>query len=224
MRTIILSITLLLSACAYSQNCARVISSYITNPSGDNLNYNILVNWNSDGQKHIFVNLFCGSLTLAHLIKTECIDISCSANCSGSSTFSFQCAGSVPTATFVPYTGNCNGGTQCGPTQEYPPGGGEPLPIKISSFIASRNMSIVSLEWQTKSEENAKEFIVERKTGNSFIKIGAVSATNDPSGSSYSFVDNDQPCERAKSYHTQSIFRGSLCKGFWRQRICVPVP
>src|SRR5260221_5567008 len=192
MKTLFLSITaLLFSTFIFSQNCARVVTAYITNPSNDNFNYIMTVNWNSDGQKHIFVNIYCGNITGANLVSGNCIDISCAANCSGTTTYNFQCSGQVPTATFTPYTGNCNGGTQCGPTQQFVPGGGVPLLVRLSSFTASRSDSKISLTWQTLSENNAKEFIIEKKSANNFIATGAVPATNNPAGSSYFYIDND---------------------------------
>ncbi|MES1219032.1 MAG: T9SS type A sorting domain-containing protein [Bacteroidota bacterium] len=194
MKTLVFCIAFLfISSQVYSQNCARVITTFITNPSNDHLNYTIDINWNSDGQKHIFVKIYCGNLLPANLITTKCIDISCAANCSGSTSYNFVCAGSTPTAVFIAYTGNCNGGTQCAPPQQYPPGGGTPLPIKISSFEVRRNSNNVTLNWQTETEVNAKEFIIERSTENYFIPIGAVPATNISSGSTYSFIDNNIP-------------------------------
>ena len=174
----------------FSQNCARVTSAFITNPSGDNFNYVLTANWNADGQKHINVSIYCGVIDPLNIVSTYCISISCGANCSGTNVHNFQCASLIPTATFTPFTGGCNGGTNCGPIQIYPPGGG-PLPIRISSFYARRNTSGILLNWRSLSEQNAKEFIVERKTVGEFSVIGTVPALNQPTGSDYTFLDNN---------------------------------
>lgn len=70
------------------------------------------------------------------------------------------------------------------------PDGGT-LPVQISSFFAKRNGTGVTLNWASSTEINAKEFIVERNTGNGFVAVGTVAAKNSGSGSSYSFVDNN---------------------------------
>jgi len=190
MKTLVFSIAFLFYfITGFSQNCARVVTSYITNPSNDNINYIITVNWNSDGQKHIFVKLYCGTILPANLITTKCIDISCAANCSGTTAYNFTCTGATPTAVFIAYTGNCSGGTQCAPPQQYPPGGGTPLPIKLSSFNAVRNNTSINLSWHTETEINAKEFIIERNTENNFIPIAVVPATNILTGSTFSYTD-----------------------------------
>ena len=68
---------------------------------------------------------------------------------------------------------------------------GGPLPIKISSFYTKRNVNNVTLTWKSESEINAKEFIIERNTGNGFVTVGTVAALNNEAGASYSFVDNN---------------------------------
>ncbi len=63
------------------------------------------------------------------------------------------------------------------------------LPITIKSFFAKRNGSNVSISWQTAYESNALAFDVERKSGDGFIIVGTVSATNNETGSSYKYTD-----------------------------------
>ncbi|MEO6252958.1 MAG: T9SS type A sorting domain-containing protein [Ferruginibacter sp.] len=70
------------------------------------------------------------------------------------------------------------------------PGSG-PVPIIISSFFAKRTGNAVSLNWSTETEINAKEFIIERNTGNGFVAVGTVAAKNNGGGASYSFSDNN---------------------------------
>jgi len=70
-----------------------------------------------------------------------------------------------------------------------------PLPISIASFSAKRNGGKVSLSWQTSFELNAIGFEIQKKSGNSFITVGTVSATNKETGSSYSFTDINNSSE-----------------------------
>ncbi|MEO6541403.1 MAG: T9SS type A sorting domain-containing protein [Ferruginibacter sp.] len=72
-----------------------------------------------------------------------------------------------------------------------PDGSGGPVPIIINSFFAKRNGNGVTLNWSSSTEINAKEFIIERNTGNGFVAVGTVAATNNGGGSSYSFFDNN---------------------------------
>jgi hypothetical protein len=74
-----------------------------------------------------------------------------------------------------------------GNTCTVPDGG--PLPVEMSAFYAKRTKSNVVLNWQTESELNTREFIVQRKTGNEFVDIATVSAANRATGSNYSFTD-----------------------------------
>jgi hypothetical protein len=49
------------------------------------------------------------------------------------------------------------------------------LPIKLRSFTAARNRSEVLLKWETETEENSKEFAVQRKLGNGpWVTVGNV--------------------------------------------------
>ena len=66
------------------------------------------------------------------------------------------------------------------------------LPITIKTFSAKRNGVDVSLLWQTSYESNAKEFEIQRKSGNNFVTIGSLAATNNELGNSYSFIDNNK--------------------------------
>lgn len=64
-------------------------------------------------------------------------------------------------------------------------------PVSMSSFTARRNNLNVGLNWKTQFEDNVKEFVIERKTGNSFEVAGTVPAANILTGSTYSFNDNN---------------------------------
>lgn len=73
-----------------------------------------------------------------------------------------------------------------------------PLPVELSTFIASTNQSVVNLKWQTKTEVNNYGFEVERKIGNgklgegSWVKIGFVPGNgNSNSPNNYSLTDKN---------------------------------
>ncbi len=65
------------------------------------------------------------------------------------------------------------------------------LPIGIKSFSAIRNGSHVVLNWQTSFEANAQAFVIQRKTGDKFITIATIFATNTANGNVYSYSDNN---------------------------------
>jgi hypothetical protein len=91
-------------------------------------------------------------------------------------------------ATFTPYTGSCGSGTQCGGLQVLPPAGG-PLPIFLEKFEGKRDGAVVSLNWNTKMEISAKEFILQSGSGNSFTDVATIPAKNSEAGSRYSYND-----------------------------------
>ncbi len=67
-----------------------------------------------------------------------------------------------------------------------------PLPVEMKSFtLETENNKKVILKWETASEFQNKQFIVQRSIRNSgdFKDIGKVAATNSSQGSSYSFID-----------------------------------
>lgn len=66
-----------------------------------------------------------------------------------------------------------------------------PLPVGLKNFYASRKSNTVVLNWQTAFEQNAAAFEIERNTGNGFVNVGQVTATNNSNGSTYSFNDNN---------------------------------
>jgi hypothetical protein len=78
------------------------------------------------------------------------------------------------------YTGS---GTKCGGT----------LPVELTTFTATSNLSIVDLQWRTAMEVNNAEFDVERQPGNTqlWTKIGSVlGAGTSNAPHNYSFTDN----------------------------------
>ena len=193
MKNFTLSIAmLLLSTIAFAGNCIRVTAAVFTNPSNDGTNWILTINWEADGQKYMYVTVKVNGTPVAG-ISNNCFSVNAGGGATGTKIYTGIVApGGIPalSATFERFTGNCGTGSSCGYTQVIPLGGGT-LPIKISSFYTKRNGNNVTLNWKSETEINAKEFIIERNTGNGFVALGTVAALNNAEGSSYSFVDNN---------------------------------
>ncbi len=193
MKNFTLSIAmLLLSTMAFSQNCIRATSAFFSNPSNDATNWHLTINWEADGQKYMLVNIKVNGVALPGFAN-DCFSVQAGGGATGTKVYTGIVAPlgiSTLSATFERFTGNCGTGSNCGITQIIPIGGGT-LPIKISSFFAKRNGSSVTLNWASETEINAKEYIVERNTGNGYVAVGTVPASNNGGGSSYSYFDNN---------------------------------
>lgn len=65
------------------------------------------------------------------------------------------------------------------------------LPLKLTSFAALLSGNVVTLQWQTASEENTDRFIVERSAdGRRFIPIGTIAASGSSNrANDYGFID-----------------------------------
>lgn len=171
-----------------AQNCARVLpGTTFVNPSGDNKTFDMIVNWESDGQKHIRISVRC----MGTEIFNTCLSINEGGQSSGTTTYTgIVCPMGIDgiMATFTPFTGSCGAGTQCGGLQVLPPSGG-PLPIFLDQFEGRRDGAVVALNWSTKMELNAKEFILQSGNGNTFNDVATIPAKNLESGSRYSYND-----------------------------------
>lgn len=193
MKNFTLSIAmLLLSTIAFAGNCIKVTAAVFTNPSNDGTNWILTINWEADGQKYMYVTVKVNGTPVPG-ISNNCFSVNAGGGATGTKIYTGIVApGGIPalSATFERFTGNCGTGSSCGYTQVIPLGGGT-LPIKISSFYTKRNGNNVTLNWKSETEINAKEFIIERNTGNGFVALGTVAALNNAEGSSYSFVDNN---------------------------------
>ena len=169
------------SIAGFSQGCPEVPSAFF-NPLGNGV-YNLTINFSANGQKHINVFYYNGTT----LIKDTCIPIH------GTGTVSYNITSVIVITSVVlkPGTGNCNNGNgnSCSATITPPAGG--PLPVLISSFYTRRNNNIVTLNWQTSTEINAKEFIIQRNSGMGFVDIKTIAASNRPNGDSYTITDNN---------------------------------
>lgn len=66
------------------------------------------------------------------------------------------------------------------------------LPVALKDFsVKSLSCNKVELYWDTASERNNKYFEVERSVnGRDFLTVGKVEGSNEPGGSSYSFLDD----------------------------------
>ena len=193
MKNFTLSIAmLLLSTIAFAGNCIKVTAAVFTNPSNDGTNWILTINWEADGQKYMYVTVKVNGTPVPG-ISNNCFSVNAGGGATGTKIYTGIVApGGIPalSATFERFTGNCGTGSSCGYTQVIPLGGGT-LPIKISSFYTKRNGNNVTLNWKSETEINAKEFIIERNTGNGFAAIGTIAALNNAEGASYSFVDNN---------------------------------
>ena len=74
-----------------------------------------------------------------------------------------------------------------------PPGGGNPLPIELSSFSATLKNKNVDIKWTTQSELNNDFFTVERSSDNeTYAAIGTIDgAGNSTQVHHYSYTDNN---------------------------------
>ncbi|MBA2251010.1 MAG: T9SS type A sorting domain-containing protein, partial [Chitinophagaceae bacterium] len=92
-----------------------------------------------------------------------------------------------------------------GPVTLSPTGG--PLPVVISSFNASRNNNNVSIQWQTSSEFNAKNFEIQRAYDNSTYQTVGTVASHGTSNTlqSYSYTDNSNNSKGVSYYRIKSV-------------------
>jgi uncharacterized delta-60 repeat protein len=79
---------------------------------------------------------------------------------------------------------------------------GTPLPLVLSQFYAQKQTSKVVLQWQTTSEEDVKQFVIERSNdGKTYKAIGTVAAVgNSNTKRNYSFADQS-PFMSANNYY-----------------------
>ena len=185
----------------YSQ-CAEITSTSINSNSPGH--FAITINYTgTPGMTHISAVVFCNSSVI-----TSCVPL----NASGTSILDVTCT-STPIVILVPSSGHCDSGFPCGaPTFVFGPVGG-PLPIKMDNFYAARNSSSVVMSWETQTEINSKEFVIERKTTGDFETVAVVAATNITTGSKYQFTDNNSEKVtsqyRLKMYDFDGSFRYS---------------
>ena len=184
---------LVLTTAAFSQNCSRVKSAIFTGPFltlGKPDSFKLTINYTTyNGQKSLQTVIFCSGIA----ILTDCFSDN---NNDGIKIYTVACDGGLAklSAIFTPKTGSC-AATNCDdqlPPQTIPEGG-VTLPVKLSSFTAVRSKQVVSINWNTEFEIDAKEFIVERAEGTEFRSVGAIPSNgNSNTTKSYSFNDKNE--------------------------------
>lgn len=81
------------------------------------------------------------------------------------------------------------------------------LPVQYNFFKAQAANEMVNLNWQTASEQNADQFVVERSAdGNRFEAIGSLTARNGIVANNYSFIDK-RPLQGNNFYRLKQIDR-----------------
>ncbi|MEI9943340.1 MAG: T9SS type A sorting domain-containing protein [Chitinophagaceae bacterium] len=80
------------------------------------------------------------------------------------------------------------------------------LPLTLTNFTASKQINHSLLNWQTASEQNTKDFIIERSAnGNNYVSLGTIAAAgNSTSTRNYFFTDNN-PISGANYYRLKMV-------------------
>lgn len=178
--------TMLLSvSMAFSQNCPQISGAQFnrTGPTS----FSLTVHY-TGGNGMINVMVFCASNPINGLPSVQCINV----NGAGSTTVTFNCF-IDPVVILVPTLNNvCGQGVPCAvPYFVTSPGSGGPVPVKIGSFYANRDINQVKLVWNSYTEINAEKYVIERKIDGDFEVITEVAASNEIAGSNYSYIDNN---------------------------------
>ena len=118
-----------------------------------------------------------------------------------SPTFSAPCDATI-TYVLSRSTNSTCGGAVCGTTVTVNAG---PLPIALTNFFASRTNGSVALSWKTESEINAKEFVIQRSAGATFVDVATVPAKNIATGSSYTFSDRSNNSKAVTQYRLKMV-------------------
>ncbi|MEO6404276.1 MAG: T9SS type A sorting domain-containing protein [Ferruginibacter sp.] len=181
-----------LLAMAQNNPCPNILSHGFTTVTqvGTSCTTKVYVNASNDlgSQKGLRIQVYLGTVT-GTLLVDECYIVPKRSTSSyyESPSFTVPCSATI-TYVITRYTasnGSCQGGS-CGTTITIE---GGPLPIKLSAFNVKRSNTNVMLSWKTESEQNAKEFVIQKRQGNDFVDVGVVAATNNSNGSTYTFTD-----------------------------------
>ncbi len=201
-RIVLLSGIMLLSLIGIAQNCARIINSYFTGSAATG--WHSVVEWNADGQKYIDVKIYSGAGNL-NLVKQSCIDINCTANCSGTEVIDFTCS-DVPHGILVPNTGTCGNGTFCGASVIIGQSSASVLPIIFSEYTAQKSGNVVFLQWKTEKDNDISRYDIESSSdGVSFKVIGSVQAKGNINSQFYSYADNTNTFTVANIYRIKIV-------------------
>ena len=197
MKKILFSIVMLaLGTAAFSQssgttttqNCFNVLpSTRILPQPGLPGNYQLIIDYNNDGNKSLGVVIKCGNTQINPL--NTCLEKQ------GAGTFTYSnlpCASGNITAELTPYVGSC-GVNPCNVIIIYGGIAAAPTPVKLSGFSAVRSKQVVALNWNTEFEIDSKEFLVERAEGTEFRSVGTIKSNgNSSTKKSYSFNDKNE--------------------------------
>ncbi len=186
---------LICTTLAFSQEtpCPTIISygfATVDNLGNNNCTAKVYVNASGDisAQKGLRIQVYIGSAT-GTLLADVCFTVpaNTASNYYETPVFSAPCDATIVfvLTRYTASNGSCGGGS-CGTVVTID---GGPLPMRMTAFYAKRKSATVGLSWITDAEVNAKEFIVQRKTGNDFIDVATVAASNRADGGSYNFSD-----------------------------------
>ncbi len=144
MKKLYLLVLILISTnVAMGQLCPFTTVATLTACGGDNYNFHYC--WQSSGSQQKRVKI-----SSANNCLTECIN----ATHSGCKDYTFY-SSTYPIIQIESFTGNSCNGTVCHTTV---------LSVEFNYFDVVRNRSNAVLRWQTASEQNSKEFLVERSS------------------------------------------------------------
>lgn len=202
MKKIILSLALLIATTfAFSQdNPCPTINAYAlttVGSSGSACTSKVFVYASSSvgATKGIRIQVFEGLGTSGTPLRDDCISIPANSTSAYFETglFTSPCLGEI---TYVITTnqssnGNCGSVPTCGNSITVMSVSAGPLPIKMKEFYAKRKNATVGITWQTESEINAKEFVLQRKVEKDYVDVATIAASNKANGSFYTFTDNN---------------------------------
>jgi len=95
-------------------------------------------------------------------------------------------------------------------TAPFPTVNATALPVELTTFTAKASGKEIVLNWSTATEINNAEFQIERKSNNSWVKIGSINGNNNSnSAKSYSFTDN-KVLEGKYAYRLKQIDNNGL--------------
>ncbi len=182
---LILCLFLCSISAAYTQSCPNITNGTVISNGGAGM-YNLTINYNGTGTKHLTITIFEGPVLPANLVSTTCL----ATFNSGVATLSFPVTGNDPRAVIIPGTGGCNssgGGSQCYTDAQvitY-----SPLPVTLAAFSAQRAGQDVLIKWETAEEINAKEFILQQNSRSGYVDVQKIKARNNSNGASYTLTD-----------------------------------
>ncbi len=169
MKKILLSLFLIGAIGSINQSRAQcsgatiVINNFLYLPGSGVVTYNY--NWTyTQGNASIELVFLCNGNQVASVACIERLrDFPGTHNVSGSFVLPNTCIGTFRMLIKV-WSNNSCGGTSCNDnTRDI---SNITLPVSLKSFSASRNNSVITIKWETSTEQNSRGFAVERNNGN----------------------------------------------------------